>query len=92
MEERPVFTQHLRRNAANRPVKHGSYSLVQGDYKLAYYQGWPQQQGLGELVELYNLKDDPQEMEDLSEVEKDRAGYMQELLEAEIKRADDPFR
>jgi arylsulfatase A-like enzyme len=92
IEDRPVYTQHLRHNAPSRPTDHGSYSLIRGDYKLAYYRGWPQQQGMGEIVELYNLKDDPEELEDLSLREKDRTGYMLRQLKAGIERADDAFK
>ena len=92
MEERLVYAQHLRDNNPNRAVNHGSFAIVQGDYKLTYYYGWPMQQGEGELVELYDIRNDPEEMEELSSREKDRAGYLLDMLKTEIDRAEEPFR
>jgi hypothetical protein len=91
MEERPVYAQHLRYNNPSKPVEHGSYAVIQGDYKLTYYYGWPQQQDKGELVELYDIKHDPEEMEELSSLEKDRAEYLLNLLKTEIERAEESF-
>lgn len=92
LQNRPVFTQHLRRNPPGAKLDHGSFSMIQGDYKLAYYYGWPQQQGKNALVELYNIREDPDELIDLSPAEKDRTGDMLHALQNEIELQDAPFR
>jgi arylsulfatase A-like enzyme len=44
----------------------GSFMIVKDGYKLTYYRGWEQLLGRGPLIELYDLENDPEEMEDLS--------------------------
>lgn len=92
LQQRPVFTQHLRRNPPGAKLDHGSFTIIQGDYKLAYYYGWPRQQQGEELVELYNIKQDPDELVEVSGVEKERADDMLRALKDEIARQDEPFR
>jgi hypothetical protein len=39
--------------------------VIREEYKLFYYYGYPKLDGSGELFELYNIQDDPQELENL---------------------------
>lgn len=55
-----------------------SYMLRQGDYKLIVYEGYPSR--------LFNLTDDPQELNDLAEVDADRVHELTQLLETVVDR------
>jgi arylsulfatase A-like enzyme len=55
-----------------------SYMLREGDYKLIVYEGYPSR--------LFNLADDPQELNDLGEAASDRVTEMGELLSSVVDR------
>lgn len=55
-----------------------SYMLRQGDYKLIVYEGYDSR--------LFNLADDPQELNDLVKVEPERVVQMEALLAEQVDR------
>jgi len=61
--ERSVFTVFGVENSAFLPLTKTVMSMVKGEYKLIYYRGY--KAGYDEKFELYNLKDDPEELKDL---------------------------
>ena len=56
-----------------------SWMLRQGDYKLVVYEGYPSR--------LFNLRNDPEELNDLIEQEPGRAAEMLAVIDAEVDRA-----
>lgn len=63
-KERSVFAMMARRAFQHSPLTKASFMLVNEQYKLTYYIGYNELAG-NELVELYDLENDPQEMENL---------------------------
>lgn len=61
--ERPVFAMEAKLNSAFGPLKIGTFAMIQGDYKLIWYRGYA---GSDDTYELYNIKSDPEELDDLS--------------------------
>jgi arylsulfatase K len=57
-----------------------SYMLRKGTYKLIVYEGYPSR--------LFNLADDPRELDDLVEAEPDRVTEMEQLLSSVVDRED----
>lgn len=57
-----------------------SYMLRREDYKLIVYEGYPSR--------LFNLADDPQELNDLVEREPERVAEMERLLESTVDREE----
>ncbi len=58
ISNRSIFAMEMKRNHARGPISTGSFAIVNGQYKLIQY--------LGEklsLYELYDLKNDPEELE-----------------------------
>ena len=55
-----------------------SYMLRQGDYKLVVYEGYP--------TRLFNLADDPGELNDLAESDPERVAEMESLLNSVVDR------
>jgi arylsulfatase A-like enzyme len=49
-----------KRNPAHAPLRKASIAMLQGQYKLVYYTGYKY---YDEQYELYDLKNDPQELE-----------------------------
>jgi len=56
-----------------------SWMLCQGDYKLVVYEGYPSR--------LFNLRDDPGELEDLIDREPQRAAELLAIVDAQVDRA-----
>ena len=57
-----------------------SYMLREGDYKLIVYEGYPSR--------LFNLVDDPQELNDLVATEPDRVATMEEKINGLVNREE----
>ena len=67
--------------------------MYQGDYKIIYYEGYeekdsPYNKG---LFELYNFRDDPEELHNLINTEKSIAQQMQEQLLDAYHTANQPL-
>lgn len=79
-ESRSVFSMMAKDNRAFRSLTHGTFVLLKGTYELIFYTGYP---GHEDAFELYNLHEDPHELQDLFSKDITTAAQMKdELLEA----------
>ncbi len=77
---RSVFSMVAKDNAAFRPLEHGTFTLIKGSHELFFFTGYPDHP---DAFELYNLQDDPNELQDLFSKDINTASQMKdELLEA----------
>ncbi len=84
---RSVFAVRANKNRQKEPInQRASLALVKGRYKLHYYFGYPER-GIEELVKLYDIESDPEELVDLYASQR---GTADELL-AELKARLDEF-
>jgi hypothetical protein len=60
-------------------------ALIQGDYKLIWYLGYP---GYDDIYELYNLTTDPEELEDLSKTQSDLLSQMAGYLKLKLAKVE----
>ena len=88
--QRPVYAVLARQNDPNRALTVASTMLVRGSRKLLYYFGYPVLEG-SELVKLYDVESDPEEMNDLSTVEKDAAATLLQELKGKIAEVNRPY-
>ncbi len=65
--------------------------MIRERYKLLYFFGYPEK-GIDELVRLYDLRTDPEEMTDLSNTQPDVAEEMLRELKRRIEESDQPYR
>ncbi len=85
LADRSLYALRSYTTEKNSPLEQASVSLMKGHYKLHYYFGYSELKG-NELVKLYDIESDPEEMNDLSASQKDVANKM--LLELKAKLAD----
>lgn len=86
--DRPVFSIQAPYNSAFAPLQKGSMAMRKGAYKLIAYLGYPEfQQGF----ELYNLEEDPDELNDLFAKESVIANRMRDEFLTALERANQPF-
>lgn len=84
-----VFCVDAKENPAFRPFDRASFALIRGAQKLIWYLGYPE---VDELVELYDLHEDPHELNDLSAADPLTTKRMLEELKAAREAADEPYR
>lgn len=85
--DRAVYTVEAKRSSAFRPFKKATIALRKGDYKLIYYTGYEAE----DAFELYDLREDAEELEDLYPSKPVFAKrMMEELLEA-LLAANKPY-
>jgi arylsulfatase A-like enzyme len=90
-ETRELFALEARQNAPLRPLEEATAMIVQWPYKLSAYWGYEALAGK-KYYELYNLEEDPEELEELStkapEIFKELLGKLTE----KISEADAPYK
>ena len=77
-------------NLSNEPINVNSAMIIKDGYKLTRYFGYEQLNLGEELVEFYNLENDPEELENLGDL-KSKAGIRDDLyaeLNQIMKEAD----
>ena len=88
---RHVFVVRAAKNDPYEPLTRASTAMIRERYKLLYFFGYPEK-GIDELVRLYDLQTDPEEMTDLSTAHADIAEDMLRELRRRIQESDQPFR
>jgi arylsulfatase A-like enzyme len=89
--QRNVFVVRAAKNDPYKPLTRASTSMIRDRYKLLYFFGYPEK-GIEELVKLYDLHSDPEEMTDLSSAHADIADDMLRELKRQIQKKDQPYR
>ena len=79
--DRPIVTLRGRGIETGQPIHKGSVMQIRDAYKISYIFGFESDLEGGELIELYNLEDDPEEMDNLAST---RPDIVTDML-AEIK-------
>lgn len=82
-EDRIIYSMNTAGSNAFSPMQIASIAMLQGDYKLIEYIG---HNDLEKSYELYNLRKDPEEMEDLSLSHVDVAKNMRTILKSKIEQ------
>ena len=78
--DRSIFPVMAKDNPAFQPIRRATFALIKGAYELFLFGGYP---GHEDWFELYNLQEDPQELQDLFSKDITTASHMKnELLEA----------
>ncbi len=87
---RNIYVVRATRNDQYAPLTHASTMLVRGRYKLLYFFGYADR-GIDELVKLYDLEADPEELVDLSSTEKDIAAELLRELKTKLAEVNKPY-
>jgi arylsulfatase A-like enzyme len=86
--ERSIFSVEAKRNSKRAPLTQGTVALIKGQYKLTRYFGYP---GYECECELYDLANDPEEMEDLSLARKSVVADLRSELEEKLREVNQPY-
>ncbi len=83
ISNRSIFAMEMKRNHARGPISTGSFAIINGQYKLIQY--------LGEklsLFELYDLKNDPEELENRLRSDRNIARELKNELDDGLREAN----
>ena len=88
----PDRTVHALRGAKNEkyaPLTVATFAMMRGDYKLIRYTGYPQTPD--GLTQLYDLRSDPGEMNDLAKIKPGTVAELLNELQIKLKEVDAPY-
>jgi arylsulfatase A-like enzyme len=89
--DRSAFVVQAERSEQFGPLTVATLVIRKGDYKLTYYYGYEELGVDGERLELYNVKDDPQELNNLYNVESEIGQQLLNELKAKLKEMNAPY-
>ena len=88
-EARAVFAVEAKSNPKLAPLtRRATITMVKEDVKLIHYIGYP---NLGPAYELYNLAEDPEELNNLYTSDKSLAAAMQDELQEKLNQVNLPY-
>lgn len=86
--DRSIFSIEAEHNPKNSLLSKGTIALVKDQYKLIHYLGYD---GYEDKHELYDLGNDPEEMEDLYLTKKSLAADLQHELTEKLLQVNQPY-
>jgi arylsulfatase A-like enzyme len=86
--ERSIYVVEAKQNPKSDPLEIGTVARINGDYKLIHYFGF---KNFSDVYELYDLKQDPEEMENLYNDKEDLASELKSELLAKIEEENQKF-
>lgn len=90
--EHNVHTIQAKANKQYEPISVATITLVKDRYKLQYFFGYDELGGPGsERIELYDLKNDPEELNNLSSSKRDTTAELLNELKQKLAKEDEPY-
>jgi arylsulfatase A-like enzyme len=86
---RSIFCLEAKSNSRYGPLRKRTVSVISGRYKLVHYLGY---NGYDDQYEMYDLTDDPEELDNIYPFRKSAASDLQALLRERLIRADRRFK
>jgi arylsulfatase A-like enzyme len=87
-DDRPIYALEAKNNPRMGPLREGTMALFAGGKKLIHYFGFPDH---SDNYELYDLKNDPQEREDVFQTSQGLATELKGELIAKLDRVNQQF-
>ena len=90
--ERNIYAVEARQNGKRVPLSIATTTLIKEQYKLMYFFGYGELGGKGsERVEMYDLLNDPEELNDLYAAKRETSAELLNELKVKIAEANEPF-
>ena len=90
--DRDLFVVQSRQNMHYEPLTRATTVLIKGQYKLMYFFGYEELGGSGsERVEMYDLENDPEELNDLYNTKRETAAELLNELKKKIADVNEPY-
>jgi arylsulfatase A-like enzyme len=89
--ERSIYVVQAEKSEQFAPLTIATLAVRKGDYKLMYFYGYKELGNNEERIELYNIREDPEEMKNLYDSEKEIGQELLEELKAKLEEVNTPF-
>lgn len=90
--EKNLYVVEARTNAQFAPITIATTTLVKGQYKLHYFFGYHELGGAdSERIELYDLKNDPEELNDLSASKRETTAELLNEIKQKLAEVNEPY-
>jgi len=88
--ERSLYIVQSLHGEKNLPLTEVTVALIKGDYKLMYFIGYEELDGK-ERIELYDVKNDPEELNDLSSSKRELTAELLNELKQKLAEVNEPY-
>jgi arylsulfatase A-like enzyme len=89
--EHRIFALEATHSRANGPLNPASLMMIKGNYKLTYYFGYDQLDESRQWFELYDLRNDPEELNNIYDSQPGISRELRDELLAKLKEVDRPY-
>ena len=89
--DRNIYVLQAKSNKQYAPITVATTTLVRENYKLQYFFGYDELGADGERIELYDLKNDPQELSNLSSSKPETTAELLHEINQKLTEVDEPF-
>ena len=89
LDSRTIYAMDSRKNLKFKVYGESTFAMIKENYKLIHYYNQPKE--LSTYFELYDIENDPEELNDLYNSKRDIADKMADELYIKIQEADAPF-
>ncbi|MGB7873444.1 MAG: sulfatase-like hydrolase/transferase [Anaerolineales bacterium] len=89
--ERSLYAVQSLHGEPNLPLTVATTALVKGQYKLMYFFGYDELGTDGERIELYDLKNDPEEINDLSSSKPETTAELLYEVKQKLAEVNEPY-
>ena len=89
--KRNIFVLDSRNSKPDAPITEGTTTVIQDNYQLIYFEGYKELENTGNIVELYDLKNDPEELNNIFDVQKEIGEEMLGAIKAKLIEVNQAF-
>jgi arylsulfatase A-like enzyme len=89
-ENRNIYVLEAKKNGANAPLTTATTALIKDGYKVTYFFGYDELGG-NDRIELYNIENDPEEMNDLYNTKRGTADDLLQNLQSKLTEVNKPY-
>jgi choline-sulfatase len=89
--EPPIFVVEAKSTPKDEPITAGSVAYIKDRYKLIDYFGYPELAESGELIELYDIENDPEELNNLAVTQKEIRDEYLSIVKTRLAEANRPY-
>lgn len=89
--DRSLYVIQARKNPQDAPLTAATVALIKDQYKLVYHFGYEELKAKGDRIELYDLRNDPEETNDLYQTNKEIGVDLLSELKTKLINVNQPY-